>query len=153
MTIPTMGLINFFSSQLYTGNSLSPFAPVTWEEEGKPKIVTNGDKGGRGVTKSHFCGDVIFERPLRRLLFRIATNHHHLPFWALFVLMVLSWPKKVGPMDPAKVDTYLTLLLVYYTKLAITLILEYMVPIYQFQSLLNACHFGITMKITRYIKI
>ena len=27
--------------------------------------MTNGDKGGRGVKKSHFCGDVIFERPLR----------------------------------------------------------------------------------------
>ena len=36
---------------------------MTWEGGGKPKIVTNGDKGGRGVKKSHFCGDVIFERP------------------------------------------------------------------------------------------
>ena len=50
--------------QSFIGNSLSPFAPVTGEGGGKPKIVTNGDKGGRGVKKSHFCGDVIFERPL-----------------------------------------------------------------------------------------
>ena len=47
MTIPTKSLINFFSSHLLV-NSLSPFAPVTWEGGGKPKIVTNGDKGGRG---------------------------------------------------------------------------------------------------------
>ena len=64
MTIPTKSLINFFSSHLLV-NSLSPFWPVTWEGEGKPKIVTKGDKGGRGVKKSHFCGDVIFEWPLR----------------------------------------------------------------------------------------
>ena len=38
---------------------------MTGEGGGKPKIVTNGDKGGRGVKKSHFCGDVIFERPLK----------------------------------------------------------------------------------------
>ena len=58
MTIPTK-VGNF----PFTGNSLSPFTPVTWEGGGKPKIVTNGDKGGRGVKKSHFCGDVIFEWP------------------------------------------------------------------------------------------
>ena len=29
--------------------------------------MTNGDKGGRGVKKSHFCGDVIFEWPHRGL--------------------------------------------------------------------------------------
>ncbi len=63
MTIPTNS--HTFFLQPFTGNSLSPFAPVTWEGGGKPKIVTNGDKGGRGVKKSHFCGDVIFERPLR----------------------------------------------------------------------------------------
>ena len=39
---------------------------MTWEGGDKPKIVTNGDKGGRGRgEESHFCGDVIFERPLR----------------------------------------------------------------------------------------
>ena len=63
MTISIKSLIIFFSSHLLV-NSLSPFAPVTWEGRGKPKIVKNGDKGGRGVKKSHFCGDVIFERPL-----------------------------------------------------------------------------------------
>ena len=65
MTIPTKSLINFFSSHLLV-NSLSPFAPVTGEGGCKQKMVTNGDKGGRGVKKSHFCGDVIFERPLKR---------------------------------------------------------------------------------------
>ena len=34
------------------------------EGGGSDRLVTNGDKGGRGVKKSHFCGDVIFERPL-----------------------------------------------------------------------------------------
>ena len=47
MTIPTKSFINFFSSHWY--NSLSPISLVTWEGEGKPKIVTKGDKGGRGV--------------------------------------------------------------------------------------------------------
>ena len=41
---------------------------MTWEGGGKPKIVTKDDKGGRGVKISHFCGDVIFERPLRKQL-------------------------------------------------------------------------------------
>ena len=39
---------------------------MTWEGGGKPKIVSKGDKGGRGVKKSHFCGDVVFERPLNQ---------------------------------------------------------------------------------------
>ena len=62
MTIPTNSLIYFFSSHLLV-NSLSPFIPVTWEGGGKPKIVTNGDKGERAVKKFYFCCDVIFERP------------------------------------------------------------------------------------------
>ena len=48
-----MGLINFFSSHLL--NTLSPFAPVTWEGGGKPKIVTNGDMEGRGVKNLIFA--------------------------------------------------------------------------------------------------
>ena len=32
---------------------------MTWEGGDKPKIVTNDDMGGRGVKKSHFCGDVL----------------------------------------------------------------------------------------------
>ena len=31
-------------------------------------MVTNGDKGGRGVWNSQFCGDVIFEWPLTVLV-------------------------------------------------------------------------------------
>ena len=53
MTISIKSLINFFSSHLLV-NSLSPFAPVTWEGGGKPKLVANGDKGGRGVQKIAF---------------------------------------------------------------------------------------------------
>ena len=45
---PQRVLLNFFSRHLPV-NSLSPFAPVTCEGGGKPKIVSNGDKGGRGV--------------------------------------------------------------------------------------------------------
>ena len=44
---------------------------MTWEGGGKPKIVTNDDMGGRGVKKSHFCGDVIFERFLK-----VKYEHH-----------------------------------------------------------------------------
>ena len=58
-----MSLIDFFLEP-FTSKSLSPFSPVTWEGRGRPKIVTNVDKGGRGVKKSHFCGDVILNGPL-----------------------------------------------------------------------------------------
>ena len=68
MTIPTKSFINFFSNHLLV-NSLSPFALVTWEGVGKSKIVTNDDMGGRGVKKSHFCGDVIFELPLKIVVY------------------------------------------------------------------------------------
>ena len=57
-----------------TGNSLPPFALVTWGGGGKPKIVTNGDKGGRGVKKSHFCGDVILNGPILKGI-RINLNN------------------------------------------------------------------------------
>ena len=32
---------------------------------GYPDIVNNGDIGGEGVQKLLFCGDFLFERPLR----------------------------------------------------------------------------------------
>ena len=35
-------------------------------------MVANGDKGGRGVKKSHFCGDVIFERPCNDTCFEVS---------------------------------------------------------------------------------
>ena len=79
MNIPTKSVNNFFSSHLLV-NSLSPFAPVTGEGGGKPKIVTNGDKGRRGVKKSHFCDDVIFERPLMVKLFPACKNVLYFPY-------------------------------------------------------------------------
>ena len=51
-------------------NSLRKFViiyPVTWRGGGYPEIVTNGDMEGGGSKNCHFCGDVVFERPLSKL--------------------------------------------------------------------------------------